>query len=683
MKAVETNVHKLLQGTKVFLVPNFQRRYAWRLDEWRDLWDDIDREAQEVGASGATAGEIDGHFLGSVVLHPAPGPASTVTRHLVIDGQQRLTTLVVILAALRDVRTEEEPDFDRGKYDNQYLTNPYDPKAPDRLIPTALDREAYTKTIRDGQPVGGIGQAYVWFKEQIRDWVAADPDTRTYDLIEQAVLLRMMFVEIATSKDDAINTIFNTLNSKGKPLSAADLIRNELLLYLSPEEADNAHAKYWLPVEKALISESRKKVDDSNLVGYFWARELAHTPNVPIKDLFSPFQRRLKNMLASAGGSTEVIRAEIAEIYADHDLYVAILDPDHCDRRASGIPEEARSQLRLLRAWGSAPHVPVSYSLLSAHAKGHLGDSDLVDNLYSLLSYLVRRTLAGYATNNLNRILSGFPEKARKAGSGIGTLLIDFLSRSGGHWPTDETILEQGSQNALFLNARRAQVHFILTSLEHALQGKEPVNTAKLTIEHVFPQKPEEPWFDDLAEWGQDPEEMRASLHTIGNLTLSGYNSEMSNKRFQAKRSFLEDSPLALNRRIVESETWTTGSILSRADRMLDTAVRLWRGPAPELSDTVQPGSDQLRSLDGLKDVLNSIPEGSWTTREALTEVMALDEKELAEDLAQVPPVLRKLVRETPGLTASELSAVAGRSDSDNQGSDLQEAGAEDASVGQ
>src|SRR5690606_25152124 len=212
---------------------------------------------------------------GSVVLHPALGPASTLMRHQVIDGQQRLTTILVLLAALRDVRKAVDPSWNSSAIDDQYLTNPFSNEYPDRLIPTKLDREAYLKTVRERVPTGDIGIAYNFFRTNIQ----REYDAGELDLIklENTLLLHMLIVEINTKTGDSINSIFNTLNSKGMELSAADLVRNEILHHIGDDDGDEAHEKYWIPMETALVN-SRAKSPDREFVTFLWAREVAINP---------------------------------------------------------------------------------------------------------------------------------------------------------------------------------------------------------------------------------------------------------------------------------------------------------------------------------------------------------------------------------------------------------------------
>jgi len=237
MKAGETTVLRLLQGSKVFVIPSFQRRYSWRAKEWELLWSDLLRENSAPHSSESQ--ELDGHFLGSIVLHPAAGAASTLMRHLVIDGQQRLTTILVLLAAIRDLRAERDPSWDPSQYDVQYLTNPYDSEYPDRLLPTKRDRRAYVSTVRERKPAEGIGQAYEFFTKKLRD--AVEKDDIDLGQLGTTLLLHMLLVEINTSSGDSVHNIFNTLNSKGLPLSASDLVRNELLLHIGEEAGEEAY----------------------------------------------------------------------------------------------------------------------------------------------------------------------------------------------------------------------------------------------------------------------------------------------------------------------------------------------------------------------------------------------------------------------------------------------------------
>ena len=287
----ETNLLKLLQGSKVFLVPNFQRRYSWRKAEWEQLWDDLVRECRQM--HDAEAQSLNGHFLGSVVLHPAPGGASVLMKHLVVDGQQRLTTVLVLIAALRDVGEKLRAEgWNPEEYNVKYLINAYDTEYPDRLVPTKLDRKAYVETVRERVPTEGIGQAYTFFTKKIREIATSEDESVRIPLktIADTLLLHMLVVEINTTPGDSVNNIFNRLNSKGMQLSPADLVRNELLLKLNEQQADDAYEQFWMPMEHNLVQlKSNGTRDDRKFVTFLWAREVVSEPSTtaiqPLLDL--------------------------------------------------------------------------------------------------------------------------------------------------------------------------------------------------------------------------------------------------------------------------------------------------------------------------------------------------------------------------------------------------------------
>ena len=327
MKAGETTVLKLLQGSKVFLIPNFQRRYSWRAKEWELLWSDLIREA---GVDHSTSSQdLDGHFLGSIVLHPAGGTASVLMQHLVIDGQQRLTTILILLAALRDVRSETDDSWDPKEYDTKYLTNPYDPDHPDRLVPTELDRHAYIQTMRYRNPTEGIGQAYTFFEKKIRELVRAS--SIPLEDLGNTLLLHMLMVEINTGTGDSVNNIFNTLNSKGRPLTAADLVRNELLLHIGEEQGHRAYEKYWTPMERSLVVEKRDGFDDKEFVSFLWSREVSFDPKTTRQDLFPTFERRLRKSLDQLplNERREKALESFRDLYYDHHLFLVQIGRAH------------------------------------------------------------------------------------------------------------------------------------------------------------------------------------------------------------------------------------------------------------------------------------------------------------------------------------------------------------------
>jgi hypothetical protein len=647
LKAIETTVLRLLQGSKVFLIPNFQRRYAWRQTQWEEFWEDLLREYDS--ASDSHSQELQGHFLGSVVLHPAPGRASTLMRHLVIDGQQRLTTILVLLAALRDARVAHEPGWNPAAYDAKYLTNPYDEDYPDRLVPTEFDRSSYVETIRNGVPTGGLGQAYTYFRGQIE---RAKSEQRI-DLAQlgDTLLMRMLLVEITASAGDSVNNIFNRLNSKGLPLSATDLIRNELLLNLGEGTADRAYKEIWLPMERGLVAvDGQGGQKDTRLVTFFWAREVAHSPSTTKKNLFQSFERNLRSRLDSVPISDreQQVLYCFGEIERDYRIFRILLDPTFPEPGLTGISAEVRDALSELNEWASEPYVPIALSILRWCADGVVSPNEAADALRMLLGYLVRRALVGLATNNLNRMLSPIPSylAAHVERVGLKRAMREALSRPGYQWPTDRDVSAGAPLQPVFFSIKRNQTRFILRSVEHYLSGRRSYD-GRLSIMHVMPSSLTVPWAEYLTSRGVDLDDASSAVNRIGNLTLTTASGRSSGRDFVALRDVLSDSPFEIAREVARFDSWTPNEIHERGQWMSQVLIRLFVGPE---GGTGAMEGERLRSVrDDLVSALQSLPDGDWTTEPELGRYLGLRAVPLRGELTELGPELLRLVRTFDG----------------------------------
>lgn len=654
MKAGETTLLKLLQGSKVFLIPNFQRRYSWRAKEWELLWGDLIREV-EVD-HGNDSQELEGHFLGSIVLHPAAGAVSVLMQHLVIDGQQRLTTVLVLLGALRDVRAEIEPSWDPKEYDTKYLTNPYDPDHPDRLVPTELDREAYVRTMRLHKPTDGIGQAYTFFEKKIRDWVRSGRDSLA-DL-GNTLLLHMLLVEIGTSPGDSVNNIFNTLNSKGRPLTSADLVRNELLLHVGQDESRRAYDQYWTPMELSLVVEKRDGFDDREFVTFLWSREVAFDPKATRQDLFPTFERRLRRTLDSLPGAERRSRALalFSDIYEDHHLFLLLRDP--LRRRADGpaVSEDLRLALDRLRRWGSEPSTPLGLWLLREALAGSIDQSDAAESIDVLLGYLGRRALAGVPTNLLNRILTPIAYRlSNRAQLPVVDALKGVLNAKGSYWPPDSEVLGAVTNQPIYISAKR-QVKFLLSELERFKSDVQVVDTRDFEVEHVMPQTLSAEWQEEILAAGVDLDDARALLHTLGNLTLSGHNPQLGNSPFRAKRIVFEESPLRLNHELAAIRSFVPQAIEERSVELARLLLTHLPGPSIRQDAHAEMKESGASPGDRLETALQSMAEGEWTTEAELVEFLGVDSSELRVLVNQLSPVIARLVRDDQGQGPSWFS---------------------------
>ncbi|MFL0711324.1 MAG: DUF262 domain-containing protein [Microcella pacifica] len=661
MKASATTVLKLLQGSKVFVVPRFQRRYDWRLTRWQPFWEDI---LHEYAAEHDGSQEYDGHFLGSVVLHPAPGPASTLMRHLVIDGQQRLTTLLVLLAALRDVHQELDPDgWDPKEIDDQYLRNPY-AKTQDeteRLLPTEPDRVAYVKTVREGIPTDGVGAAYDFFASRIREW-AKTPGADLAKL-ETTILLHLILVEINTTHGDSVNAIFNTLNSKNQPLTPPDLVRNELLLHVGDENSEFAYSNYWMPMEQHLITVRKTANGPENNPAEFktflWAREAVYSPEVTKDGLFPYFEKRLRASLNGLESERRKARALelVQETFEDHELFLIVRRPERAEELRPQIAREVIDALQLLADWGSETTTPFALWGLKEYLAGRVDANELVQSVEILMGFLVRRILAGYQTQTLNRTLTPLANEVSKDRSvPMSWALTKALSRPGSYWVDDKTVLARVTSTALY-SYRRANVFFILKQIEDLLPGPNHEVIAKNQIDHIMPRTLSGDWLEYFRGRGVKLEDASALSHTLGNLTLTNNNQKMGQGLFSEKKAeFFANSALRLNQQLNELEEFTPVEIIQRGQDLASLLLTRFPGP-PTSTQTSTPAEDEQAVVLRIRTILQGLPDGTWTSVNDLVPFLAVTDDEVKSAVNAVnQATLVRLVREVDGTVPSWLS---------------------------
>lgn len=482
MKANPVNVLSVLQGTKVFHVPIYQRRYSWSLEQWRLLWDDIEVKLQEQ-LDGA---EVRPHFLGNIVLQVVEDANSTVSQYMVIDGQQRLVSILTLLAAIRDAIFKADPAWNQEEYDNKYLLNPYDKEDIERLVPTEFDRSDYVSTIHNKRPAGAIGRAYIYFTRQLQG--------RSADELRDLggiVLKRMQVISIEVDGDDPVNTIFNTLNSRGRPLLPPDLIRNELLSHLSGDTAESVYRERWLPIEKRLVSTtSTGSVNASKFVTFFWSREVPFSPRLSKKSLYSAFEGRLRRQFDSTPrvDRSAIVQTEVESIWRDFAIYSIVVDPE-AENGYEWCAEDLRQALVDLNQWGSETHIPVSLWVLSQLRDSKISCSVATFVMQTIVDYIIARAIVGVPTNSLNRALSGVPALLEGAASdGISEILIRELTKSGFRWPSRESI-ESAFGEYGFDGISSSQRSVIMDRLHRSGRGSSGVSGGDLAGIFAAPQR--------------------------------------------------------------------------------------------------------------------------------------------------------------------------------------------------
>ena len=574
MKASETELKKIIEGTTQFLVPHYQRAYSWKRDHWQQLWDDVIALVDERSSSTPEMMKPT-HFIGSMVTIPGQSIPQGVAKYVLIDGQQRITTLMLLLAALRD-RARELGDNRRAEMvHNLYLTNQYQEKLEHyKLLPTQADDQTTsdrTAFIRILSPDAGpkvdahrTTSAYDFFALKIRLPVSPPPEV----LIE-TVTTGLMVVSIVLDRDDNPYTIFESLNAKGQPLAQADLIRNYFFMRIHQDRHEDAHTRYWQPMERLLA--------DADMTEFFRQYLMRDGSIVKIDKVYIEL-KKVTDQRNKAHPSDPM--GQLQELHRYAGYFGCIMHPE---RETNLQVRQALANLRRLNFGITASFL---LNLYDDFANGRISAEAMAQALNILENFLLRRFVCAVPTNVLNKV---FPALYRQA-SIDGKFSLDRLkvALADRGYPSDEEFKNHLVNDRMYGSGdRRDKTKFILDRLEQSFGHKEAASTAKLTIEHVMPQTLTAPWQEAL---GADSEEQyEVCLHQLGNLTLTGYNSELSNTPYATKREHLLKSHVELNRYFAAIPKWDFDAIEARSRDLAQRAVTIWPSFRPQKEGVSRP----------------------------------------------------------------------------------------------
>jgi len=590
MQVRETNLKELVQGEKQFRVPLWQRQYTWKTGDHQLLWRDL---MEQYMQSDGPEKDRSSHFLGSIVLSPMPFAASGVASYLVIDGQQRLTTLMLILCAIRDAASIHDSGAIE-RYDELYLINKFKQgQARYRLVPTEEDRDHFIASVsRAGDAPGenSIGKAYSFFRSHLE---LNDLDGAPIDLerLTGVVVERLAVVDITTAPGDNAHRIFQSLNATGVGLTQADLLRN-LVFMLLPTRHEHVYSTVWRPMEE--------QIGFDNLEGLARVDLQWRGIQVAVDDVYRRHQDRLEALPDEPG-----VEEAVSDLALRAKHYKRIIDP-----QAENDPQ-LRAGLERLRRWGAQTSHPVLMAAFDLRERGLLSIDGVRAVVAYVESFLVRRQLAGIPTNALNRLFVQIIDALPKD-EGFADALRQELSRERRYWPDDKQLREAIRTRPFYFSGRGNQRMIILERLEESYEHPELIDfqNAPLTIEHVLPQTLSDEWREHLKSLGQDPDEVQRELvHTLGNLTLTAFNGPLSNHPFERKNQIYHASHLELNRALTANEAWGRDEILARADELADHAIQIWAAPIAGVASPVE-GFDWSR----INAAVAAIPRGRWTT---------------------------------------------------------------------
>lgn len=556
MKAVETNLLKFLQGTKQFIIPIYQRKYSWTINQCRQLWNDIVRAAEDE--------KVKGHFVGSIVyIEKGLYVSSSVPQLLVIDGQQRMTTLTLFLLALGKAIEESGETWDttKRKIMNYYLVNSEEEGDQyHKLILTKSDKDTLVSLVLDKK----LPEEYSMRVYENFNFFLDAIKNSGIDLNKlNEGISKLLVVDISLDRDhDNPQLIFESLNSTGLDLSQADLIRNFVLMKLEPKEQSELYTDYWYPMERSFDN-----LNDSALFDRFMRDYLTvKTGKIPnIQDVYAVFKDYVYQQ------SERSVKEIVEDIYQFSKYFVNLAFQTEKDK----VINQVLININALKVDVSYPFL---LELYDDYEQQKLSKEGFIKILTIVEAYVFRRSICGVPTNSLNKTFATISKEIDKDNYIESTIAAFVLQDSHRRFPKNEEFIQESVIKDVYNFRSR---NYLLRKLEN-FNRKEIVDIESYTIEHIMPQNPNlsSEWRQDL---GADWEEIQKKyLHTLGNLTLTRYNSELSDKPFLKKRDIeggFADSPLRLNKGLGKLDAWNDEEINKRARSLADQAVLVWEYP--------------------------------------------------------------------------------------------------------
>lgn len=556
MKATATNLLEFLKKSPQFVIPIYQRTYSWTERECKQLWDDILR----TGANDS----VPAHFIGSIVyIEKSLYQVSTLTPLLVIDGQQRLTTVMLLIEALARSLGDEEPveGFSAKKLRSYYLLNPLESgDLRYKLILSQTDKTSLIALVdqlpQPNEPSLRIESNFKLLQELI--------EGSKNDLITLCKgLAKLLIVDISLSRDqDNPQLIFESMNSTGRELSQADLIRNYILMGLETNLQSRLYEQYWRPMEMDFGQEAYATHFDPFMRHYLTVKT-GEIPNV--REVYEAFKQYARSK-ESAG-----IEQLIADIRAFSRYYCAM---------ALGAEKDTELELafRDIRELRVDVAFPFLLELYHDYDKAILTRNEMLQIARLVESYVFRRAVCSIPTNSMNKTFARFARDLKKDKYLESVLARFLLLPSYRRFPDNYEFKREIQLRDLY--HFRSRSYWLRRLENHGRKERVPVD--EYTIEHILPQNenlsPE--WKRDLGlDWDRI---QKTYLHTLGNLTLTGYNSEYSDRPFAKKRDMeggFAESPLRLNSGLGQLQSWTEESIKARAQKLAAQASEVWCAP--------------------------------------------------------------------------------------------------------
>ena len=583
MDAIKGNINSILNGYKQFTIPVYQRPYSWGIEQCKKLWEDIVSMQKQNRM---------GHFVGSIVNIAEQTMPTGVQKFMIIDGQQRITTLTLLLIALRDYGYEykEDKSINPHGINGMCIQNEYENgENKYKLLLTKNDKDVLMKLI-DKAPINELKNSkiidnYNFFRERIDK-----KELTPFEILEAVGKLQIVNITLDRVQDDP-QLIFESLNSTGMDLSNSDLIRNYMLMGLNQEQQDEIYKNYWCEMEKLFDYNKQSWLMDKYFKHYLTFKYGKIPAESKIYEQFKHYHQ---------DKAYEKVLKLSKELYKCARYYTDIYFANSEDDELKAVFKD----IKLLNMDVASPFIIKVYY---DYENNVINKEEFIKILKLCETYVFRRLICDIATNSLNKTFN-MAVRAIKKDNYVNSVIAFFVMLdSYKRMPSDDEFTK-GLKVKDIYNMRTR--NYILSKFEN-FNNKSPIIIENYTVEHIMPQTKNlnEAWKKDLGE--NYKEVQKQYLHTIGNLTLTAYNSEMSDKSFEEKLNIsggFKESALRLNSYVVKQITWNKEKIEERADELCEIAKSIWEYPnvegiyLDEFSDKTKVDEYNINSYEYLND---------------------------------------------------------------------------------
>jgi uncharacterized protein with ParB-like and HNH nuclease domain len=565
MNANPSTIAQVFEGQKQYVIPVFQRTYEWGQNRWESIWQDILAISEENDPNLT-------HFIGPMVTIPNAIPIE-VPKYLVIDGQQRLMTLTIILAALRDraKRLGLMPIANSIDTNTLLFINTKGENI-EKLVPRIRDRDAvHNILLGNSSQIDQnllIAQAYAFFLDAIeqltplQQGLFEERNDVVIDRLYNAIIQRLKVVMITIDNSDNPSNIYESLNFKSEKLSDADLIRNYIFMKLGPveeqEKFDNAH---WKAFEEMFSYADPEKRNDI-LTDFYYRFLIFKTEYLARKMLYVHFTKYIDNFLKDHN------RVELVNDLAKFARFFISIT----NKCSEPDLEEAFVRFRQL---GTDTAIPLVLAMHHRYDKNEINKTNFIKMLRLTESFILRRFIVRSRSRGYGLDFS----VARDHIASLGTLKKYFIEKG---LPLDEKIKEE-LLTFEFYSRNSEYCRLVLSEIEKMFGHKEKIDLSDkaVQIEHIMPQDLTQSWRDMLGDNANEKHE--TYLHTLGNLTLTGYNPELSNRPFAEKKSEYKNSNFQLNKHFAKQTKWTDTEIIERTKELANRFIDIWEGPDAQI----------------------------------------------------------------------------------------------------